>query len=48
MLSNDGHFDIRYDAPFLGVAVILCLLSTLALVNLNDQVGASRGRARAA
>ena len=48
MLSNDGYFDIRYDAPFLAVAVVLCFLATLALVNLNDHAAAARGRARAA
>jgi diguanylate cyclase (GGDEF)-like protein/PAS domain S-box-containing protein len=47
MLSNDGYFIIRHDATALVVALGLCLLACLVLVDLFAHAVATRGRSRA-
>ena len=47
MLSNDGYFIIRHDATSLVVALGLCLLACLVLVNLFAHAASTRGRSRA-
>ncbi len=48
MLSNDGYFLIRHDTGLLAVAVGLCLLAALVLVNLVAHAAAARGLGRVA